>query len=360
MSDINYKVRQLNNIGCKTYLVTTERSKEAAIIDPVIQGVDEYLKLLDREGLKLGQVIDTHTHADHISGAATLIDKTGCEYIMHKNAPAACVTVRVTEGLEFKIADTPVKVLHTPGHTKDSITLLFFDRLVTGDTLFLDEGGAGRDDLPGGDAGEHWDSLRKVTSLSDNLMVMPGHDYRGRQPSTLGDQKKRNPHLRHGTKDSFVRYLESLNLGPANWMSEVLKANYACSRDPKAVFIPSDCSACEVQPSTGAATVDVNMITASELKSRLSSGRSPILLDVRNDDELSGEYGKIDGVVHVPVWELSDRVNELDQHKDDEVVVICKGGTRAATGSQILKRSGFKNVFVLKGGMIAWRSESSG
>lgn len=355
----NFKIRQLNNIGCKTYLVTSGASKEAALIDPIIQGVGEYLGLLDRENLELTHVIDTHTHADHISGAATLIDKTGCDYIMHKNAPASCVTVRVTEGMEFRVADVPVKVLHTPGHTKDSITLLFPDRLMTGDTLFLDEGGAGRDDLPGGDPGEHWDSLQKLTTLPDHLMVMPGHDYRGKQPSTLGDQKKRNPHLGHSNKDAFVKYLATLNLGPANWMTEVLKANYACSRDPKAVFIPSECSACEVQPSTGAATVDANLITAQELKAKLSSGQSKVLLDVRNEDELVGEYGKIDGVIHIPVWELSSRVNELNRYKDDEIVVICKGGARAVTGSQILKRAGFKRVFVLKGGMIAWRSEVS-
>ncbi|GJL52485.1 hypothetical protein [Candidatus Nitrospira salsa] len=114
--------------------------------------------------LKLTHAIDMHTHADHISGAASLKDQLGCEYVKYANAPARCVTFHLTDGFECHLGNHRVKILTTPGHTQDSITLIFPDRILTGDVLFLDDAGAGRDDLPGGDAGQHWDSLQLTRS----------------------------------------------------------------------------------------------------------------------------------------------------------------------------------------------------
>ncbi len=135
---------QLNPGPCRTYLIGDEQSKQAALVDPVLEHVQEYLELLDQQKLTLTHCIDTHTHADHISGAAALKDHLGCEYVMHANAPARCVTFHVTDGFECHLGKITVKVLATPGHTKDSVTLMFPDRILTGDVLFLDDGGAGR------------------------------------------------------------------------------------------------------------------------------------------------------------------------------------------------------------------------
>lgn len=133
---------QLNPGPCRTYLIADEKSKEAVLVDPVLEHVQDYIKTIERQKLILTHVIDTHTHADHISGGASLKDQLDCEYVMHAKAPARCVTFHLTDGFECRFGDIHVKVLSTPGHTKDSVTLLFPDLVLTGDVLFLDDAGA--------------------------------------------------------------------------------------------------------------------------------------------------------------------------------------------------------------------------
>jgi glyoxylase-like metal-dependent hydrolase (beta-lactamase superfamily II) len=152
--------RQLNPHSCKTYLIGTPGSNEVALVDPVLDHLNDYMKLLKDGNLKLRYVIDTHTHADHISCGPALKDITSSDYIMHENAPSKCITRRLQDGSELDLMGIRVNVLYTPGHTKDSVSLVFPDRILTGDALFLDDGGAGRDDLPGGDPAEHWESLQ--------------------------------------------------------------------------------------------------------------------------------------------------------------------------------------------------------
>ncbi len=353
---MNMKFRQLNPHSCCAYLIGAEGSNEVVIIDPVLEHVSEYLEMLDSEKLKLTHLIDTHTHADHISGGSALVDQTGCEYVMYIKAPAPCVTFRIGNGMKWDIAGIPVDVIHTPGHTKDSICLIFPDRIFTGDTLFLDDGGAGRDDLPGGDPSEHWESLQRILTLPDHLTVYPAHEYRNRQPSSLKEQKERNPHLKPRTKKEFVEYLEDLKLGPADWMADVLKANYACARDPGTAWIPADVNACEVKGTLehGVNDLKVAGIPARELKERLDSGRSPILLDVRESDELTGELGHLPNSLHVSIGSLSGRLDELEPHKGEEIVTVCRSGARATTAAQILTQVGFDKIQVLTGGMLAW------
>lgn len=354
--------RQLNPHSCWTYLIEREGSDEVLIVDPVLDHFNDYVKLLEEEKLKLTYLIDTHTHADHISGAAALKDVTGCEYMMHEKAPSQCVTIRVKDGSKFQFwskSDISVKILHTPGHTQDGICLVFPDFILTGDTLFLDDGGAGRDDLPGGDPNSHWESLQRLMELSNNLIVYPAHEYRNRQPSTLGEQKKRNPHLIPRTKEEFVTFIEDLKLGPADWMKDVLKANYACARDPKAAWIPADVPACEVK-----GTLDTNVnrqqvipISPKQLKLKLDSSKPQLLLDVREAAELKGDLGHLPGIKHIPVWQLSSKLSELEEYKEREIITICRSGARASTAAQILQQAGFEHVNVLDGGMINWRAE---
>lgn len=312
---------------------------------------------LPRPDRWLTHVIDTHTHADHISGAAALKDVTGCEYVMHAVAPAHCVTFRVTDGFACHLGAIPVRIMHTPGHTKDSICLVLPDRILTGDTLFLDAGGAGRDDLPGGDAAAHWESLRRIRALPDALIVYPAHEYRNREPSSLGEQKQRNPHFHPATKEAFVRYLEDLKLGPAEWMQDVVKANYACAQDPQAAWIPVDVPACEVKGTLAAGVNDqqVASMPGEELKRRLDAGKAPILLDVREAKELEGELGHLPGILHIPIADLSTRLTELEAHKEQEFVTVCRTGGRAHTAAQILRQAGFQRVYVLAGGMTHWK-----
>jgi glyoxylase-like metal-dependent hydrolase (beta-lactamase superfamily II)/rhodanese-related sulfurtransferase len=353
------RFEQLNPHSCKTYVIGDSSSKEVIIIDPVLDHFIDYQKLLELHDLTLVTVIDTHTHADHISSASSLRDITGCDYMMHKKAPAGCISDRVWEGVKFKIGKIPVKIIETPGHTEDSISLILPDRIFTGDALFLDDGGAGRDDLPGGDAEKHWKTLRRFKELPENLVVFPAHDYRNRTPSSLAEQKLSNPHLIDRSKEEFIHYIEDLRLGPAEWMKDVLKANYSCARDPNAAWIPADHSACELKGTLAHGVNDlvVDEVLPEKLKSILDSNTRPLILDVREPKELSGKWGRLEGILNIPIEELIGKLSELDAYKNKQVVTVCRSGARAYTAGQILKQSGFSNVSVLKGGMKAWRSK---
>jgi glyoxylase-like metal-dependent hydrolase (beta-lactamase superfamily II)/rhodanese-related sulfurtransferase len=309
-------------------------STERVLIDPVLEHVNEYIRLIKESSNRLTHVIDTHSHADHISGAPALKDIIDCRYVMHDNAPSRCADFRVRDGSVLELFDSiPLRFMFTPGHTNDSISLIYGDRFFTGDTLFLDDGGAGRDDLPGGDPHAHWESLKRIALLPDELIVYPAHDYRSREPTSLKEQKKTNPHLKKKSREEYLQYIEDLKLGPANWMKEVLRANYACAQNPGAAWIPVDASACEVRGTleVGVNEIQILPITVSDLKEKLRSEDPPVLLDVREKEELYGELGHIEG--------------------------ICKSGSRAATAAQILTKSGFSSVKVLWGGMIEWNSQ---
>ncbi|MBN2151166.1 MAG: MBL fold metallo-hydrolase [Candidatus Lokiarchaeota archaeon] len=362
---------QLNPAACKTYLIG-RAGNEVAIIDPVLEELDRYMSLLQERGLVLTHVLETHTHADHISGAAALKDRTGAVLVMHEKAPARCAdtSARVIEGDTVSAAGIELQVLHTPGHTKDSVSYIVAavpagpanpgqpGMAFTGDALFLDDGGAGRDDLPGGDPGDHYDSLQKIARLEGSLVVYPAHDYRNRQPSSLRQQLVTNPHLKPRTRDEFIDYITELKLGPADWMKDVLAANYACSIDPKAAWIPADGSACEVKGTLDLGVNDqrVDAITPRQLKMRLEAASTPVLVDVREGFELDGQLGKLDNVIHVPITRLAKELSALEQYKDRDVVVLCKIGGRSYTGAQILQQAGFSRVSFLEGGMIGWRN----
>ncbi len=349
----------LTQQGCMTYLIGSATTKEAWIIDPSLKESERYVALLKERGLKLNAVIDTHAHADHLSGGPKLMDLTGCHYVMHSSARPKDVTDRVDDGSELSLGSVKLKFIHTPGHTEDSICILLNDKILTGDTLFLDDGGAGRDDLPGGNPGDHFESLKKLSQMPDNLIVYPGHDYRGRRPSTLGEQKQRNPFFKPQSKNDYIHFLQELHLGPAEWMKLVLNANYACTRDPSSVNIPQGVSACEVMGTLSdcAASQEIKYIEAQEMKTRMDAGWAPFLLDVRETPELTAELGHLPGITHISVKEIAHRLDEIADHKNDEIVSICKLGGRAKTAAQLMSEAGFSKVIVLTGGMTAWNEK---
>jgi sulfur dioxygenase len=274
---------------------------------------------------------------------------------MHTLSASACANRRVADGDEVRLGDVRLRVLHTPGHTQDSITLVLPDRIITGDFLFIGEGGAGRTDLPRGDAGEHWDALQKMGSLPDSTLVYPAHDYHGRVSSTLAEERTKNPRLAARTREAYVAWLGSLRLGPAAWMADVIKANYACARDPRAAWIPVDQPSCEVKGTAGNVNAElVKIITAEALADALRSGRPPLLLDARQPEELVGELGHIAGALPIPVGELPKRLGELAGREGSRIVTVCRSGGRSATAAAILSVAGFKDVRSLEGGMRRW------
>ena len=360
--------------ACKTYLLADEDEGFAALIDPILEHFSDYLNLVKKRKLTLTHVIDTHTHVDHISAGAALKDAVRCAYVMHEKACSACVNEPVREGDVLHVGKLRIHVMHTPGHTTDSISLKVGHQLFTGDFLFLDDAGAGRDDLPGGDAGSHWESLQKTWDLPDSMMVYPAHEYHERRPSTLGHQRHTNPHLRMRTREEFIRYVEDLRLGPSDWMKAAIRSNQACATDPRAAWIPADLPACEIQ---GAMDVNVNalpveLVDVPTLEHMLDvrknnhrgqgksaeAGAAVLLLDVREPYELDSPEGQISGVFNLPIGQLPRRLGELDKYRNQPIITICRSGSRAATVARMLAASGFNRVQALGGGMQAWNKSS--
>ncbi len=338
---------QLNDGNCRTYLIASADTGEAMLVDPLLGREDHYLGVLRDRGLRLTQVIDTHVHADHLSACALLRDRTRAEHVVHQASRITEGSHRVAEGDRLQVGGLPLEVLHTPGHTGDSLSLRLPDRLLTGDFLFLGEGGAGRTDLPGGDPGQHWDSLQKLTGLPDDLLIFPGHDYRGRTHATLGAERKANPRLQPRTREAYVAWLQGLQLPAADWMKAVVQANLACTREARGIDIPDGGAVCEV----GAGCAGVPQVTCEALR---DAQEALVLLDVRNPDEFTGPLGHLEGARLIPLPELPTRMGELEELRTQALVTICKAGGRSNQAATLLMEAGFTNVRSLAGGMTRW------
>jgi glyoxylase-like metal-dependent hydrolase (beta-lactamase superfamily II) len=194
-----------------TYFIASSKGREALIIDPVLENVDEYLKLLTELDLKLVKVIDTHIHADHVTGATKLKDKTQCTTIMGENTPANSVEIKVKDEEIIKLDDLKIRALYTPGHTSDSYSFLMDNYLFSGDTLLIN--GTGRTDFQNGSSKDAYNSIfNKLLKLPDETLLYPAHDYKGEKVSTIGKEKKQNPRLQVGSVDEYIDIMNNLNL----------------------------------------------------------------------------------------------------------------------------------------------------
>ncbi len=209
---------------CKSYLIVSA-SREGMLVDPLLEDVESIIDLVSGRTIELKYVVDTHVHADHISGAPRLAEKTGATYVVHKNSGSSCAGMRVEHGERLELGRLSARVIYTPGHAADAISLAFPDRLLTGDFLFIGAAGAGRTDLPGGDSGEHWDALRELRHLEPSTLIYPGHDYHGLTFSTLAEERINNPRLKARSREEYVKWLDSFDLGSAEWMVDVVAAN---------------------------------------------------------------------------------------------------------------------------------------
>jgi len=334
--------RELNHGKCKTYLAISEATRKAAIIDPIRDKVERYLAVLAYHGLRLDLIIDTHTHADHRSGAMELGALADAPVAMHRLAPAPHVGIHVEDAQTLKVGDEELRVLYTPGHTPDSISLLARDRVFTGDVLFIH--GTGRADFAGGDPGAQYDSItRNLFALPDATLVFPAHDYRGHTQSTIGDEKRSNPRLAGKTRDDYVNLMNNLGLPLPDGIQESLQPNQ------------SDVEAGALKFPTLSQLNEVRQLTAAELRDRIASSNPPVLIDVREEREYRGELGHIAGARLIPLKELPERTAELAEAKSRGVVAICRVGVRSATAAAILTGLGFERVWNLKGGMIEWK-----
>ena len=194
-----------------TYLIASSKGREALIIDPVLDNVEDYLKLLTELDLKLVKVIDTHIHADHVTGASKLKDKTKCTTMMGENTPANSVEIKVKDEEIIKLDHLKIRALYTPGHTSDSYSFLMDNYLFSGDTLLIN--GTGRTDFQNGSSEDAYDSIfNKLLKLPEETLLYPAHDYNGEKVSTIGKEKKQNPRLQVNSVDEYVDIMNNLDL----------------------------------------------------------------------------------------------------------------------------------------------------
>ena len=194
-----------------TYLIASSKGREALIIDPVLENVDEYIKLLKQLDLNLVKVIDTHIHADHVTGASKLKDITKCSTIMGDHTPAEAVEIKVKDDEYINLDHLKIRAMYTPGHTSDSYSFLMDNYLFSGDTLLIN--GTGRTDFQNGNPKDAYNSIfNKLLKLPEETFLYPAHDYKGEKVSTIGKEKKQNPRLQVNSVNEYVEIMNNLNL----------------------------------------------------------------------------------------------------------------------------------------------------
>ena len=207
-----------------TYLISSGKSREALIIDPVIENTSEYLKVLKKLDLRLVKVIDTHIHTDHISGLNELAKQTSCSKIMGEQSASEVIDIRVKDNEKIKIENIELISMYTPGHTDCSYSFLMKDRIFTGDTLLIN--GTGRTDFQNGNPVEQYHSLfDKILKLPEKTLVYPAHDYNGNQVSSIQEQKKNNPRLQVNSAEQYAEIMNNLNLANPRMMDVAVPAN---------------------------------------------------------------------------------------------------------------------------------------
>lgn len=214
-----------------TYLLGCSRTHRAILIDPVASEVPRYTGMLAELGLKLVFTLETHVHADHITGSGLLRERLGSKSVVHRDAGAMCADLLVTDGVPLQVGDLELLVRHTPGHTDGCVSYVMTDRVFSGDALLI--GGCGRTDFQQGDPGRLHDSIHgKLFSLPPDTLVYPGHDYRGRQVSTIREEMQSNARLGGGrSRNEFIAIMKGLDLPYPRHIDEALPANQRCGRD---------------------------------------------------------------------------------------------------------------------------------
>src|ERR1700730_12318825 len=273
--------------GTYTYLLASRHGGEALIIDPVIERIDRYLQLVRELDLKLVKAVDTHLHADHVTGLGALRDRTHCVTVMGEHTKADVVSMRVTEGDRVQIEGLSLDVLYTPGHTDDSYSFLLDDRVFTGDTLLIR--GTGRTDFQNGDPRAQYDSIfNKLLKLPDAMLVYPAHDYKGDTVSTIGEEKLFNPRLRVKSMDEYAELMNNLKLPNPKMMDVAVPANMRVGLHQE-----------EVARQGWAVSVAEAMV--------LRDRADVAIVDLREKSERE-RHGTIPGSLHVPFLDLQENI----------------------------------------------------
>jgi hydroxyacylglutathione hydrolase len=330
--------------GCASYLIASRQSHEAAIVDPSIE-TEQYEPLLRERGFQLRYVIDTHVHADHVSGARKLAAQHGAELCMHESARVTYQFRPLANGEELPLGQLKLRVLHTPGHRPELISILVVNpprspepsMVLTGDSLLV--GDVGRPDFGGGDPSAQFESVSKLLRLPDWVAVFPGHfegpcgkGMCGRPSTTIGFERLYSP-LLHMDRDPFVA--ELTNGVPARPLNmTAIEATNRGVADMSWAMLTSSPPVDEV----GFAAID-------------SAPPNAVVLDVREPEEFASEH--VPGAVNVPQADLATRLDEIP--RDRPILTICQSGTRSLRSAQFLRQQGYQNVATVVGGTRAWR-----
>lgn len=325
--------------GCQSYLLGCPDTFAGALIDPEASQIDRYAGLAARHGLHVRYVIDTHTHADHFSAARQIAERFGAAYVMHRASPAPGIDLAVDDGDLLRIGELRLKVLYTPGHTRDSMCLVGPDRVWTGDTLLI--GATGRTDLPTGDAESLHDSLfQRLLKLDPALAVYPAHDYKGRSHSTIEAELASNPRLQQRDRAAFVAMMQGLNLSSPKHLTEALRVNMTGGKS--------------VAQMLQEAASTVPFMSLEELRQRLNDPASGLrVLDVREREAY--EAGHVPGAMLLPRGQLELRVNEALPDPTQRIVVCCEFGRISTLAASTLRTMGFQRAVALDDGLQAWR-----
>jgi sulfur dioxygenase len=334
--------RQLfDSVSCTySYLLASRRGGEALIIDPVIEKVDRYLQLVRELDLKLVKAVDTHLHADHITGLGALRDRTHCITVMGEQTKADVVAMRLSDGDKLTIEGLALDVLYTPGHTDDSYSFAMKDRVFTGDTLLIR--GTGRTDFQNGDPRMQYESIfGRLLRLPDETLIFPAHDYKGDTVSTIGEEKAFNPRLQVRSVDEYVDLMNNLRLPNPKMMDVAIPANMHVGLAQPAIA------------QRGWA------LTATDIVAVL--GRSDFtLVDLRERSERE-KHGSIPGSLHVPYGEFAASIgtggvlHALATVSGQRIVFYCAYGERSAMAVAAAQEAGLASARHLDGGLDAWK-----
>ena len=323
-----------------TYVLASRRGGEALIIDPVLEKVERYVQLIDELDLKLVKAVDTHLHADHLTGLGALRDRTHCVTVMGERSKVDVVSMRLAEGDKLTIEGLALDVLYTPGHTDDSYSFLLRDRVFTGDTLLIR--GTGRTDFQNGDPRAQYDSIfNKLLRLPDETMIFPAHDYKGETVSTVGEEKAFNPRLQVKSVDQYVELMNNLKLANPQMMDVAVPANMK----------------------VGLAQEDIARrgwaVSAAEAVAL--TGRSDVaMVDLRERTERE-KHGVIAGSLHAPYRELAENVrpggmlHELARATGKRIIFYCAFGERSAMAVRAAQDAGLTSAVHIQGGIDAWK-----
>jgi glyoxylase-like metal-dependent hydrolase (beta-lactamase superfamily II) len=326
--------------GTYTYLIASRHGAEALIIDPVLEKVDRYIQLLNELDLRLVKAVDTHLHADHITGLGALRDRTHCITVMGEQTKADVVSMRLSDGDRLDVEGISFDVIYTPGHTDDSYCFLLPDRVFTGDTLLIR--GTGRTDFQNGDPRAQYESIfGRLLKLPEETLVYPAHDYKGDTVSTIGEEKAFNPRLRVRSVDEYVDLMNNLKLPNPKLMDVVVPANMRVGlaqdeilRRGWAVMAPQAFG--------------------------LADRPDVALVDLRERRERE-RHGEIPGSLHAPYPDLQDNISpggmlhELATGIGKRLVFYCAFGERSAMAVQAARDAGIANACHIHGGLDAWR-----